>query len=243
MLLDERKLIGVDEILQIGADVPLQMQPTGGVAHGQVKGRHHGGVKLAVRHGAFHQVRASRQLAVNAVDVGLGQVRHRAVTQALVTEDVGIAVQLAHDLLALQIVGQVKGKGDHGLGQHVLGHQGVPGKADVVGCDKTHMVRRMAGGADHLQLCAAQLYRILVQADHPVHRADQMLQAGDGADHPHGEVEEMVFQALFVPHDVRLQLRQADSRPIGFLEIPGAFMVVIVHVGAGHPHRGPAHLF
>ncbi len=52
------------------------MQPTGGVAHGQVKGRNHGGVKLAVRHGALHQVRAGRQLVVNAVDVGLGQIRH-----------------------------------------------------------------------------------------------------------------------------------------------------------------------
>ena len=42
----------------------------------------------------------------------------------------------------------------------------------------------------------------------------------------------MVFQALLAADDIRLQLGQAGFGPVGFAEILGALLVVVVHVGA-----------
>ena len=100
----------------------------------------------------------------------------------------------------------------------------------------------MAGGAEDAQGHPAEVDGRLPEGDDPVHGADEVLQPGDGAHHAHGEVEEVVFQALLAPDDVRLQLGQAGLGAVGVPEVAGGLVVVVVHVGAHHPHRGEAGL-
>ena len=176
------------------------------------------------------------------VDVLLGQVPDGAVPHPAVAEDPGVVGLVFQQLLGGQVVGHVKDEGDHGLGQHVLGHQGVPGKADIVRGDDADVVRGVARGAENPQLHPAEVDGRLPEGDDPVHGADEVLQPGDGAHHAHGEVEQVVFQALLAADDVRLQLGQAGLGAVGVPEVAGGLVVVVVHVGAHHPHRGEAGL-
>ena len=157
-------------------------------------------------------------------------------------EDIGVAGEPRHDLLALQVVGHIKDKGHHGPCQHVLRHQDIPGKTHVVRGDEADMVRGVPRGAHHLEGNPTEHQLRLPKCDDPVHRAHQVLQPGNGADHPHGKIKQVIFQALLTADDVRLQLGQAGFGAIGFTKIAGGLMVVVVHVGAQNPHRGQAGL-
>ena len=236
---DEFDGIGVHQVLQIGADVPLQVLGPVGMAHGQIHFRDHSGVKLTVGHGLVHQLGDGRQLLADAVDVVLGQVGHGAIDQPLVAEDESVTFQGLHELLAGQVVHHVVDEGDHGVLQDLFGHEGVAGEADVVGGDDADVVRGVAGGADDAEFGPAEVDLGLPKLDHPVHRADEGLEPGIGPDKAHGKVEEVVLQALLTADDVSLQLGQAGQGPVLLPEVLGALVVVVVHVGADDPHRGP----
>jgi hypothetical protein len=102
-----------------------------------------------------------------------------------------------------------------------------------------YLILTLDYGADDAELGPAEVDLSFPEFNHPVHRTDEGLKAGICADEAHGEVKEVVFQALLTADDVCLQLGQAGKGVVLLPEVLGSLVVVVVHVGADDPHRGP----